>query len=86
MDLTEKLTSRCADQNDENAQLQDELTILRSNYDQEKQIRHQLEKQMNEANKLIEMVANSTLQKTQSHRLPFRIILNVYKNYVIMLH
>lgn len=56
MDLTEKLTGRCAEQSDETAQLQDELSILRSNYDEEKRIRHQFENQLGEANKLIEMV------------------------------
>jgi len=37
MDLTEKLTVRCAERSDENAQLQDEISFLRSDYEKEQQ-------------------------------------------------
>ena len=45
MDLTEKLTVsvRCAEQSDENAQLQDEISFLRSDYEKEQQICQQFQ-------------------------------------------
>ena len=83
MDLTEKLTRRCAEQSDENAQIHDELSILRSDHEKEKQMRHQFEVQLNEANKLIEKVLKlSHSNPIQPSHL--RIIPNVCKNYEIM--
>lgn len=83
MDLTEKLTRRCAEQSDENAQIHDELSFLRSDHEKEKQLRHQYEAQLNEANKLIEKV-NNLLHPQPTQLSHSRIIPNVCKNYEIM--
>lgn len=56
MDLNEKLTRRCAEQSDENAQIHDEISVLRNDYEKEKQVRRQFEIQLNEVNKLMEKV------------------------------